>query len=205
VECRARAAMSTPEARGTPRRALRTDAGLQMAHRESRSYWDRFTSSARLAVYMAQEDAVERNEHYVGPEHLLCAILQLNESVGARVLDRLGVSRLTLHADLELRRVRGSRPARGDAELSRESMRAFSLAYDEQGRCRHGGFTTGHLLLGLIRAKDSLPARLLNEHGVTLEPARLAVVEIEEEMSSTGTPPGTAEAPAEGQADPAAN
>ena len=53
--------------------------------------WQRFTERARKVVFYAQEEAGRLGENYVSTEHLLLGLVRENDSVAARVLDRMGV------------------------------------------------------------------------------------------------------------------
>ena len=54
--------------------------------------WQRFTERARKVVFYAQEEAGRLGENYVSTEHLLLGLVRENDSVAARILDRLGIS-----------------------------------------------------------------------------------------------------------------
>ena len=54
--------------------------------------WQRFTERARKFVFYAQEEAGKLGENFVGPEHLLLGVTRDPESVGALILEHLGVS-----------------------------------------------------------------------------------------------------------------
>jgi ATP-dependent Clp protease ATP-binding subunit ClpA len=160
--------------------------------------WKRLSERARRVVYFALENAMDRSETYVCPDHLLSALLQENGCVGATVLDRLGVSRILLHADLELQRPCLRRHRRVDfgaeaaarraidldletCSLDAAAKRAINLAYKDMKRLRHSTLGTGHLLLGLIREGENVACRVLQQHGVDWERARSQVTELQDD------------------------
>src|SRR6202011_3086545 len=53
--------------------------------------WQRFTERARRVVFFAQEEAGRLGENYVSTEHLLLGLVRENDSVAARLLDKIGV------------------------------------------------------------------------------------------------------------------
>ena len=69
--------------------------------------WQRFTERARKIVFYAQEEAGRLGENYVSTEHLLLGLVRENDSVAARILDRMGVS-LTASARRSSGRWRGA-------------------------------------------------------------------------------------------------
>src|SRR5947208_15022880 len=64
-----------------------------------------------------------------------------------------------------------------DLPLSNESKRVLAYAAEEAERLGHKHIGTEHLLLGLLREKESFAAALLNEAGLALEDARKRVGE----------------------------
>ena len=70
--------------------------------------WQRFTERARRVVFFAQEEAGRLGENYVSTEHLLLGLVRENDSVAARILDRIGSGSSTeaalhevLHSDYD--------------------------------------------------------------------------------------------------------
>ena len=53
--------------------------------------WQRFTERARKVVFYAQEEAGRLGQNIVGPEHLLLGIARDPNSLGALILEQLGV------------------------------------------------------------------------------------------------------------------
>ena len=63
--------------------------------------WQRFTERARKVVFYAQEEAGRLGENYVSTEHLLLGLVRENDSVAARILDRIGVSLGRIRSEIE--------------------------------------------------------------------------------------------------------
>src|SRR5436853_7170636 len=76
-------------------------AGRLTAIEESAAMWMRFTEHARHAVFFAQQEAGRRGASEVPPEYLLLGLLQEQDTAATRILDRLGVPRAHLRADVE--------------------------------------------------------------------------------------------------------
>ena len=54
--------------------------------------FERFSSKARQAVVLAQEEARLLNHNYIGTEHILLGLLAERDSVAARVLNSLDIT-----------------------------------------------------------------------------------------------------------------
>ena len=147
--------------------------------------FDRFNDRAKRVLALAQDEAIRFNHNYIGTEHLLLGLVREGEGIAARVLDSLSVdlSKLRTHIERTI--------GRGDATktpteitLAPEVKRAIDLAIDEARRLGHSHVGTEHLLLGLVREKETTAAKALASFGVSLDAVRQSVV------ASVGRPHG---------------
>jgi ATP-dependent Clp protease ATP-binding subunit ClpC len=142
--------------------------------------WQRFTERARRVVFFAQEEAARLGENYVGTEHLLLGLVRENDSVAARILDRLGVPLSRIRSDIERQVTRGHGNLGQDMQLTPRAKRVIDLAYEEARQLNNNYIGTEHLLLGLIREGDGLAARVLVKLGADLERTRREVYAMQE-------------------------
>ncbi len=142
--------------------------------------WQRFTERARRVVFFAQEEAGRLGENYVSTEHLLLGLVRENDSVAARILDRLGVSLGRIRSEIERNVTRGDGRLGQDFQLTPRAKRVIDLAYDEARNLNHNYIGTEHLLLGLIREGEGLAGRVLQKLGVDLERTRKEVVGLQD-------------------------
>lgn len=85
--------------------------------------FERFTSNARSAVVLAQEQARTMRHDHIGAEHLLLGVMTMPDTVGARVLGRLGVDINAVRPQVE-----------GLAWQDAEALRALGIDMDEVRR-----------------------------------------------------------------------
>ncbi len=138
----------------------------------------RLTADGRAILNLANEIAHEYELEYVGTEHVLLAILRHNDSVGARVLAKLGLSEEKVRARVaeivqrakEDTWVFGRLP--GSPHYRDVIERAMAIA--DQLESQHIG--SEHLLLALFHDKDSTAQHALSTLGVTLKKCRDAVL-----------------------------
>src|SRR4051794_32891225 len=154
--------------------------------------WQRFTERARRVVFFAQEEAARLGENYVGTEHLLLGLVRENDSVAARILDRLGVPLQRIRSDIERQVTRGHGNLGQDMQLTPRAKRVIDLAYEEARQLNNNYIGTEHLLLGLIREGDGLAARVLVKLSADLERTRREVYTMQEgeDRALDGTPGG---------------
>src|SRR3954468_23227114 len=142
--------------------------------------WQRFTERARRIVFFAQEEAARLDENYVGTEHILLGLVREDDSVAARILDRLGVLLDQIRTDVEKQVTRGQGTLGQDMQLTPRAKRVIDLAYEEARQLNNNYIGTEHLLLGLIREGDGLAGRVLVKLGAALERPRREVYAMQE-------------------------
>ena len=142
--------------------------------------WQRFTERARRVVFFAQEEAGRLGENYVSTEHLLLGLVRENDSVAARILDRMGVSLGRIRSEIERQVTRGDGRLGQDMQLTPRAKRVIDLAYDEARNLNNNYIGTEHLLLGLIREGEGLAGRVLQKLGVDLERTRREVTSLQD-------------------------
>jgi len=151
--------------------------------------WQRFTERARRVVFFAQEEAGRLGENYVSTEHLLLGLVRENDSVAARILDRMGVSLGRIRSETERQITRGDGRLGSDMQLTPRCKRVIDLAYDEARQLSNNYIGTEHLLLGLIREGEGLAGRVLAKLGVELERTRREVMALQDNDSGMPNAP----------------
>ena len=154
--------------------------------------WQRFTERARKVVFYAQEEAGRLGENYVSTEHLLLGLVRENDSVAARILDRIGVSLGRIRSEIERQVARGDGRLGQDMQLTPRAKRVIDLAYDEARQLNNNYIGTEHLLLGLIREGEGLAGRVLSKLGVDLDRTRREVMHLQESGGEAGASGGGA-------------
>jgi len=106
--------------------------------------FERFTAAAREVVVGAHQEARNLGHHYIGTEHLLLGLVGEASGVARRSLDRLGVERDDVRADIV--RIIGEDPR--DSESEQEdaaALRAIGIDLDEVRRRAEEAFGPGAL------------------------------------------------------------
>ncbi len=147
--------------------------------------WQRFTERARRVVFFAQEEAGRLGENYVSTEHLLLGLVRENDSVAARILDRMGVSLGRIRSEIERHVQRAEGRLGQDMQLTPRAKRVIDLAYDEARQLSNNYIGTEHLLLGLIREGEGMAGRVLTKLGVDLEKTRKEVAALQDTDTSS--------------------
>ncbi len=167
---------------------------------EKDAMWDKFTNRAKQVKRLAEKEAQRLHHNYVGTEHILLGLIKLGQGVAVDVLKRLGLDFDIVRAEVE--KMVGSGPATKNAAKPANTPHAekvYESAWEEAQRLKHNYVGTEHILLGLLKEKDGVAAKVLQNLDVDLDKARNEVLEI---LSGFAPPTGAPRA-AEGRGGPA--
>ena len=149
--------------------------------------FSRFTEQAKRAILLAQEEANRLKYGYLGTEHILLGLIRENEGIAANALKSSGIDLARVRQEVETMVGRGREASfLGQIPLTRRASRALQLAAEEARQWGHDYLGTEHLLLGLIRDKESLAAQILIRLGVDLKMLRQEVINLVGELPSSG-------------------
>jgi ATP-dependent Clp protease ATP-binding subunit ClpC len=140
--------------------------------------FERFTDRARRVIVLAQEEARLLDHAAIGSEHLLLGIVHEGHGVAVQALERLGVSLTDVRSAVEREVKRGTAGAMGTIPFTPRAKTALENALRESLQLGHNYIGTEHVLLGLLRAEDSVAATILVHLGATFEKARTQVLAV---------------------------
>jgi len=152
--------------------------------------WERFSDRARRVVLHASDEAVRLGAEFFDTEHLVLGLLKERESIGMRVLARLGVSPVKLRKEIEAHITTEQQSPSTHPRPAPAAKEVLSLALREAKHHGHQVVGTEHLLLGLIRVGRGVAYRVLTKFGVDLRRARMAVIECLKEDGEPATAGG---------------
>src|SRR5580692_11705713 len=130
--------------------------------------FERYTERGRRAIFFARYEASQFGTPEITSAQLLLGILREDKTIAVQL--GMGVAK-SIRKELEPPKGKPT-PTSVDLPVSRETARALAYAAEEAERLHHKHIHTPHLVLGLMRVEDSLPAKLLRKHGVVLEKFR---------------------------------
>jgi ATP-dependent Clp protease ATP-binding subunit ClpC len=153
--------------------------------------FERFTDRSRRVVVLAQEEARVLKHDYIGPEHILLALVHEGEGVAARALTGLGLSLHAVREQVEELIGRGESEQRGHIPFTPRAKRVLELSLREALQLGHNYIGTEHILLGLLREGENVAAQVLVRMGIDLNRVRQEVVKL---LGAAETAGGGAEA-----------
>ena len=128
---------------------------------------ERFSPHFQRIFMIAQEHAKRLNHDYLGSEHIILAIIDVEESVAAAALKNLNVDLRKLRITIEdAIGVGQSMMVLGEIPLSSQVKKIIEYSVEEAKKMGHAYVGSEHLLLALVREEEGIGARILSHMGV---------------------------------------
>ncbi|MBN2425728.1 MAG: ATP-dependent Clp protease ATP-binding subunit [Calditrichaceae bacterium] len=121
-----------------------------------------FTSRVQKVIRYSKEEAMRLGHDYIGTEHLLLGIIKEGEGIAIKILQNLGSDLLKLKKAIEDSTApSGGTMTIGNLPLSKRAEKALKMTYIEAKNFKNDVIGTEHLLLSILKEKDSLAAQIL--------------------------------------------
>jgi len=135
--------------------------------------FERYTEKGRRVVFFARYEASQFGSLSIEPEHILLGLLREDRQLIAHFFPEPAAAVESMRKEIERRLPRNEMvSASVDLPLSPGVKRALNSADDEHKRLQHRNIGTGHLLLGILRERESIAAKVLEGHGLKLDKVR---------------------------------
>lgn len=138
--------------------------------------FDKFTEKARKVMSLAQDEARELGQMYVGTEHLLLGLIKEGDGIAAQAMAGLDVSYdETMAIVREITRREAEPVPGGHIPFTPRAKRVLEGAYRETISRGQTYISTEHLLLGIVREGNGVAMEALSRMGVSGDAVRNAV------------------------------
>ena len=145
---------------------------------------EQYTDRSKKVMGLANQEAQLLNLEYIGAEHILLGLINEGSGVAGHVLKhcckmnfRLIIRRVRL--EVEKNRPAISLPVTlGKLPLTSHVEKVIENAMEEAQLLKHNYVGTEHLLLGILREKDCLAVKVLEDFGLSIEEIRNEVLNI---------------------------
>lgn len=138
--------------------------------------WQRFTDTARAAIFYAQQEAQRRGCNSVSTEDVLLGLLMVQDGVIAHLISSANTTAEKLRA-VVLRRLPQRAPITSqEMTLTPRAKRVIDLAYDIARNRGDNFIAPYHLLIGSVREGAGMAAEVLALFGITMDFIREHVV-----------------------------
>lgn len=146
--------------------------------------FERYTESARRALFFARYEVTRLGATSIETEHLLLGVMRENKGLAAQILAPLPQESIRRGIDGRSG-FREKISASVEVPFSAETKRVLNFAAEEADRLLHSYIGPEHLVLALLREENSVAASILTTHGLRLDDVRLQIVK---GLGETATP-----------------
>ncbi len=133
--------------------------------------FERFSEDAKKVLTHAQKEAEQARHSYIGTEHLLLGLLQV-DSEARQLLHRLGADEEKVRAAIQSVLGRSERIVIQQIIPTSRVKKVIELSFDTARREGAANVTPLHLLIGLLEEGEGVAAHVLKDLGVNLDAVR---------------------------------
>jgi excisionase family DNA binding protein len=131
-----------------------------------------WTPRAKAVFEHAQKQARKDGFDIIGTEHILLGIFSVEDCLGAKVLENLGLEQSTCYQCYEQLCKPSDEKSVSKAILSEDINKVIQSAYEQATKWGHTYIGAEHLLAGILLAGKGKGFQILNDMGITLEKVR---------------------------------
>lgn len=126
-----------------------------------------FSPRIKDVLSYSREEAIRLGNESIGLEHIFLGILRDGEGVAVEILTNLSVNLSEIKQSIEEKLRTGKTiDSQASVQLLKSAEKALKLVYLEARAFNSPTINTGHLLLALIKDKDSLISTILSEYHI---------------------------------------
>ncbi|MBE6471101.1 MAG: ATP-dependent Clp protease ATP-binding subunit [Coriobacteriaceae bacterium] len=163
--------------------------------------FEKFTDKARKVLVLAQDEARNLHQPYVGTEHLLLALIKEKDGLAAQALESLNVHYDDVIANVrQIVAIDESADVSGHLSFTPRVKRVLENALREAMQMGQSFINTEHLLLGIVRENGGTATDVLDRMGISGDAIR---AELNDLIGQTTVSVGTGFDTAQGASDSA--
>ena len=132
------------------------------------SFLERCTEGAKRALALAQEAARAMGHNYVGSEHLLLGLIREEEGAAYKALSAFGVTADAVAERADALVGRGDYHFTDSFGYTPRTKKILELSLYEAKSLKMGYIGTEHILLAILRERDSVAVRILQDLGADI-------------------------------------
>lgn len=145
----------------------------------------RFTERARRVIILAREEAERHHHEYLGTEHILLGMLKDGGGIAITVLQKSGLTIDQIRMEVERHLPRNANALIvGEIPFTPKAKKVLEYGVEEARLMGHNYIGTEHLLLGLLKEKEGIAAKVLNNLGIRLVETREKILNLLQEPAT---------------------
>ncbi|MBQ9949681.1 MAG: ATP-dependent Clp protease ATP-binding subunit, partial [Clostridia bacterium] len=145
------------------------------------SIFERFTADAMQVINESKKAAVDMGHNYIGSEHLLMGLLRVKNATAASVLSGYSVTEDEVRDMAEQMVGSGTAQFAANVAMTPATRRIVDNSYFEAKSCNSTNVDTEHILLAILRDRDSIATRILVGLGINPDELKEIVLQYKPE------------------------
>jgi len=142
--------------------------------------FERFSESARRALFYARQEISERGGISIETEHLLMGLTREEEWPVDALLEKFKASTKVIYEEAAAQATSAvdKVPQSTEVPFTSKAKRALQFAAEEADRLLHDRIGPEHMILGLLREEHSVAAAILTAHGMNVDHVRIVLEQV---------------------------
>ncbi len=141
-------------------------------------YFDKFSEGAAQVFVTAQDEARSLGHPYVGTEHLLLAIIKVDNEQTTKILRNYSITYERVSREVtSMVGTNVHQSVVGAPQMTPRARRVIELANDESKMLGQDKIDVEHIMLGIVREGEGIAAHILKQMGVNLSQLRREIIE----------------------------
>lgn len=149
----------------------------------------KFSPRIKDVLTYSREEAIRLGNDHIGTEHLFLGIIRDGEGIAIDVMNRLGLDVTKMRKEIELQ-IRQDHSLQYEAAipLLKNTEKALKVVFLEARAMKENTVNTGHLLLAILKEKDSLVTSLFKHYNTGYEDIKAQIEELSKIENKSGFP-----------------
>lgn len=139
----------------------------------------KFSPRIKDVLSYSREEAIRLGNDYIGTEHLFLGIIRDGEGIAIDVMNKLHLDYMKMRKDIEIQlRKDSSLQLEANIPLLKNTEKALKLVFLEARAMNENTVNTGHLLLAILKDKESLICSIFKHYNVGYDEIKSKIEEL---------------------------
>jgi len=139
----------------------------------------KFSPRIKDVLSYSREEAIRLGNDHIGTEHIFLGIIRDGEGIAIDVMNKLHLDFMKMRKDLEIQlRKDSSLQLEANIPLLKNTEKALKFVFLEARAMNESTVNTGHLLLAILKEKDSLVSAIFKHYNSGYEAVKSQIEEL---------------------------